>query len=95
MTTRYIFAMCLCTALLCLAFQAGVSAEQDIDRIGRRDPFASLLNVPKPDWKGPLPSENQETILQQYDLKQFQVIGIVLGNWGIMPLSWHLTESAI
>ncbi len=82
MKTRYIFTLCLCAALLFSAFQVGISAETEIDRTNRRDPFASLLIVPAPP-EGPLPSKGpQKTILQQHELKQFRVIGIVLGELG-------------
>ena len=83
MNTRYIFMLCLCAALLFGAFQAGVSAETEIDRTSRRDPFISLLGTTSDDqWSGPLPSGNQNTVLQQYGLKQFRVLGIVLGELG-------------
>lgn len=82
MKTRHLFTFCLCTLLLFSTFQTDSSAETEVDRSERRDPFASLLIVTDQP-EGPLPSENaQETILQQYDLKQFRLIGLVLGELG-------------
>jgi len=49
---------------------------------GRREPFKPLIGLPDDDPGDPFLPEPGPTLLEKYDLNQFQVIGIILGELG-------------
>lgn len=77
MKTQKIVSIC------CILLMWSASMVLANERADRRDPFEPLFTItPKP-FEGPLPSGREPiTVLEKYDLQQFRVIGIVLGELG-------------
>ena len=80
MKTQKVVSICLCC---CILFMGSVSMVLANERAERRDPFEPLLTPTPKLSEGPLPPEREpRTVLENYDLHQFRVIGIVVGELG-------------